>query len=352
MRKLYLIRHARPVPYKDGHVCLSRTDLPLSDIGREQAETLKRWFQDKAITAAYASTLLRAAETANVIADGKIPVIQSEALCEVSVGLWEGLSFSEIKERYPAEYAARGEHIATYPPPGGESFIDAAERMEGAIWQILQKTEGDIAIVAHAGIIRAWYCKVSGTDMNNLFSIPQPYGGITEVRLDDDVLTPIYAGEKLSMLPGKLEQAYFYRLFHTPDEVQAHCRAVADKAIEIAQNCDADVNYDLLRCSALLHDIARTEGKRHPIIGAEAIRKEGYSHLANIIAQHHDLTQNAPSEAEILYLADTTTAGVSPVTIEERFSASREKCKTPEAVAAWEARYSAARRVQQKYLKG
>ena len=352
MRTIYLVRHAQTVKTGDGHVCISRTDVPLSEAGIGQAGELRKWFAGKSVTAVFTSPLSRACDTAKLISGGTVPLSTDERLCEVSVGLWEGLPFSEIKERYSSEYAARGQNISAVPPPGGESFTEAAERMDAAVRDILGKTEGDIVIVSHAGIIRAWYCKASGIDMNSLFSVPQPYGGITVAGFDGDSFAPVCAGEKFSILPCDAEIDCFYSEFNTPDAVKAHCRAVAEKAEQIARNCAEKVDFELLRCAAILHDIARAEGREHPHIAAEALKKAGYTLLAEIIAQHHDLEENAPPEAEILYLADTTTAGTSPVTLEERFAASREKCKTEEAVAAWERRYSAARAVQNKYVKG
>ena len=352
MRTLYLVRHAQPVKFGDGHACVSRTDIPLSDVGFEQAEELRRWFSDKNVACIFTSPLSRACETAKIVSGGSVPLVIDERLSEVSVGLWEGLSFSEIKERYPDEYAARGENIASYPPPEGESFASAAERMDGAVREILAETEGDILLVSHAGIIRAWYCKASGADINDLFSVPQPYGGISAFSVNGDDITPVFAGDKPSMLPGGRDREQFFGAFSTPYEVRAHCVAVAESAERIAKKSGEKVDTELLRCAALLHDIARAEGREHPRIAAEAIKKAGYTRLAEIIAQHHDLEENAPREAEILYLADTTTEGVKSVSIEERFAVSREKCNTPEAIAAWERRYSAAKAVQNKYIRG
>ena len=53
---------------------------------------------------------------------GKIEIIADEALREVSVGRWEGLSFAEIRERWPELYEARGENMSSVAPPGGESL--------------------------------------------------------------------------------------------------------------------------------------------------------------------------------------------------------------------------------------
>ncbi|WP_407394111.1 TIGR00295 family protein [Methanobrevibacter sp.] len=75
---------------------------------------------------------------------------------------------------------------------------------------------------------------------------------------------------------------------NTPENVIAHCKAVCKKAMEIASNFD-NVDKDLIRKGALLHDIGRskTHGITHAIEGVEIAREYGYSQdVLNIIERH------------------------------------------------------------------
>ena len=75
---------------------------------------------------------------------------------------------------------------------------------------------------------------------------------------------------------------------NTPDNVIEHCKAVCAKAMKIAANFD-NVDKDLIRQGALLHDIGRskTHGITHAIEGVEIARKYGYSEdVLNIIERH------------------------------------------------------------------
>lgn len=125
----------------------------------------------------------------------------------------------------------------------------------------------------------------------------------------------------------------------TPENVRAHCAAVANKAAFLAAQTTLILDTRMLRAACLLHDIARTEGKHHAAVGADMVRQAGYPRLADLIAQHHDLLPDACVEAQLLFLADKLIQGTQEVTISERFEAARQKCTTPEAFAAWEARY-------------
>ena len=90
-------------------------------------------------------------KTAELMSGGKIEIITDEALREVSVGRWEGLSFAEIRERWPELYEARGENMSSVAPPGGESFLHASERFDDALKSIMESNDGNIAIISHSG---------------------------------------------------------------------------------------------------------------------------------------------------------------------------------------------------------
>ena len=75
---------------------------------------------------------------------------------------------------------------------------------------------------------------------------------------------------------------------NTPENVIDHCKAVCKKAMKIAANFD-NVDKDLIRKGALLHDIGRskTHGITHAIEGVEIAKKYGYSQdVLNIIERH------------------------------------------------------------------
>lgn len=346
MRRIYFIRHCQ-YTNEDAHRCISRTDFSLNAVGKEQAETLKKWLSAHPVAAIYTSPLKRCAQTAHIMAEGQT-VHTKQNLAEVMVGAWEGLLFSEIKQRWPAEYAARGAHMGTAAPPGGESFAQGAGRLQQALEEILEETAGDILVVTHAGILRGWLCQVSGISPDRVFDFTVPYGSITEVCLEGTAFLPEKIGYKPEVVPGKEEIDYFYRKCGTPMEVQRHCQAVARKVRELSAGLSID--RELLYAAASLHDMCRTEGKEHPGKAAAVLAKAGYNTLARIVAMHHDLPEGEMSEeAELLYLADKLLIGTEPITLEERFRRSREKCKDDAAVTAWQKRYDMARRLAEKY---
>ena len=345
MKKIYIIRHCQPEQDVVSR-CISQTELLLNEAGYEQAYMLEKWFRTHPVQKIYTSPLLRCKETAALLAEKKEITIRPE-LTEVSVGDWEGYTFADIKKKWPEEYEERGKHLGTAAPPGGESFVQAGERLSSVLEQISREEAEQILIVTHAGVIRGWLCTTLGTSPDDIFSFQIPYGSITEISWEENMFKVNRIGYRPWNVPGPSEIDAFFEKCQTPLEIQKHGYAVAKKAMEIA--AQADVDRNLLYAGGVLHDMCRTSGLSHPEEAAKILKKAGYTQLAQIVQQHHDLSEMTTKEGQILYLADKMIMGTKAVTLEERFLSSRRKCKNIEAVTAWKKRYVDAKRLLIKY---
>ena len=349
MRYVYLIRHGEIVLPDTKKRCCSRTEFPLSPRGTEQGRELCAWARTRSIEAVYTSPLGRCRETAALMAGGTMPVHTVNALREVDVGDWEGLTFDEIRERWPEAYAARGNNMSDTAPPGGESFCQAAVRFNDALQDIMSGHGGNIAVVSHSGIIRSWLFRFAGLGGDDMFSIPVPYAGITTLRMDGNTVLDLTPGTRASRVPAAEETEEYYHRCNTPDKVIAHCRAVADKVGEIVEKSGIACDRKLLRAACLLHDMCRADGREHPLSAARVLIMDGYPELAGIISAHHDLPEHPTAEMELLYLGDKLVAGTKTVALKERFSGSYNKCTDYEAKRNWQQRRSAAEEIAKKY---
>lgn len=268
-------------------------------------------------------------------------------LTEVSVGDWEGLTFEEIRKKWPGEYEERGKHPGTVAPPGGESFIQAGMRLEKILKTILANSQGNVLVVTHVGILRGWLCQLLNISSDDVFSMNIPFGSITEVTWDGQMFQVNQFGVKPNRVPGPLEIQALFEKYKTPLEVQQHGYSVAEKAGILAG--EKEVDYALLHIACVLHDFCRPDGSIHPGKAAEILKSGGYPKLAAVVAQHHDLSEDAIPEAELLYLADKLVKGTESITLEERFMVSYKKCKSDDALQAWKKRYDEAKRLMMKY---
>lgn len=349
MRYVYLIRHAEPALPDAERRCYSRTEFPLSTRGKAQAKELRAWAVSHGISAVFTSPISHCRETAALMSGTTLPVYSVDALRGVDVGEWEGLTFDEIRSRWPKMYAARGNKMSEISPPGGESFRRAAARFDGTLREILNISGGSIAVVTHSGAIRGWLFRFASLGEGDIFSIPAPYAGISTLCIDGRTLLSASAGTCARKAPSSLEINEYYCRCGTPPAVIAHCRAVADKADELVSRSRIICNHGLLHAACLLHDMCRTDGKEHPAHAAHILTMDGYPALAGIIARHHDLSPRAPAEAELLYLSDKLVAGTKTVPLEIRFAESYKKCTGSAAVQNWKKRKKDAMDIVRKY---
>lgn len=156
MKKVYLIRHALPAFPNGSKMCLGITDIPLGRQGIEQAKSMAAALPP--VTAVYSSPLRRAIQTAHAIG---LPVQILSGLREIYAGDWDGLTFAEIRQRYPELYAARGLD-KTIPPPGSEDEEAALIRFRADLEQAAAEAPGDFAVVAHGGIIAKYLQSLTG----------------------------------------------------------------------------------------------------------------------------------------------------------------------------------------------
>ncbi len=336
-RTVWLIRHAMPTIPPGERWCIGgRTDIPLGPLGRLQAALLPFAPELRGVEKVYCSALARARQTAEALCSE--PTVAA-GLEEQDMGEWDGLSFAEIKERFPALYAARERDLSLLPA-GAESESEVRARMEAALRRCLAGGGGDIAAVSHKGAIASLIGRREGLDYTALtalrFEGERPVSfeilGPPRPTLTDEVCAALLAASGAD------------------EALVAHGRAVAALADEIGdalREKGARSDAKALHAAALLHDLARGE-KDHAALGASRLSALGYPQIAQIAGQHHDLESTELDEAAVLYIADKAVRGTRRVSIDERFAASGEKCTTPEARAAHARRYETAKRIRRE----
>ena len=157
MKKVYLIRHGLPDFPGGKRMCIGTTDIPMGEAGLAQAAQMAKKLP--AVTAVFSSPLTRAVQTAQAIG---LPVTVLPGLREMHAGEWDGLTFDEIRQRYPELYAARASDL-TIPLPGAEDHEEGLHRFAAAMEKAANLAPGDFAVVAHGGIISQFLQHITGT---------------------------------------------------------------------------------------------------------------------------------------------------------------------------------------------
>jgi probable phosphoglycerate mutase len=149
-----LLRHGQ-TPMSMQKRYAGRTDAPLTDTGVQQAAAAAKRLAQAGIGAIVSSPLQRTVRTAEeVSAATGVPVVTDDGFRETDFGAWEGLTFAEVRERWPSEMTA---WLAdpSVAPPGGESFAQVSERVTAALHGVLaERADRTVLIVSHVTPIK------------------------------------------------------------------------------------------------------------------------------------------------------------------------------------------------------
>lgn len=145
-------------------------------MGCAQALAARDQLMDVILSAIYSSDLLRARQTAELIAESLgLTVTLEPRLREMNLGAWEGMFSDEIEAQYPQELAERARNPFQARAPQGESPFEVAERVIAAVEDIVQKHDGEsVLIVAHGIPLAAIICRTQG------FPVDEVYGHVPE----------------------------------------------------------------------------------------------------------------------------------------------------------------------------
>lgn len=183
MSGVWLVRHGALPPNPERRMVGAR-DIPLSDAGREQIRLLARQFMpgiSGELGAVICSDLDRCRETAAILLEAlprvRPPLHVEPGLREINLGLWQGMTRGEIEGAWPGAYAARGQDMAHFRPPRGESFMQAQRRALAAVARWRWRYPGaTLLMVSHAGILGSLLAHYLALPLGEVLRIPQYYG--------------------------------------------------------------------------------------------------------------------------------------------------------------------------------
>jgi len=203
--RILAIRHGETDWNVDGRI-QGQLDIPLNATGQWQVHRLALAVADEGIDAVYSSDLLRAFETAQSVARGcGQPIVTDVGLRERGFGIFEGLSYAEINQRWPEQAERWRKRDPDFGAEGGETLRDFSTRSLATVERLAALHPGQtIAVVSHGGVMdclyraaarvaldapRSW--QLGNAAINRLLYTPQGFTliGWSDVHhLDDDVL--------------------------------------------------------------------------------------------------------------------------------------------------------------------
>ncbi|MFD3700273.1 bifunctional RNase H/acid phosphatase [Streptomyces sp. NPDC058646] len=148
------------------------SDPELSEAGRRQAAAVAGALAARGtVQAVISSPLRRCRETAQAVADRLgLQVTVEEGLREVDFGAWEGLTFAEVRERFPDDLQTWLDSPRAAPTGGGESFTAATRRISATRDRLLAAHAGrTVLLVTHVTPVKILVRLALGAPPESLF---------------------------------------------------------------------------------------------------------------------------------------------------------------------------------------
>lgn len=173
--KLYLVRHTQ-VDMPKG-ICYGHADVGLAETFPQELAAIKQRLNGIRFAKAYSSPLKRCVTLARELSDD---FTVDNRIKEFNFGEWERVAWNDI---YEQEHGKKWfDDYVNVVCPNGESFAMMLARVRNFIEE-LPRTDENILIVTHAGIIRAFLMVLRNFTVNQAFDTPVAYGEVMTIQL-------------------------------------------------------------------------------------------------------------------------------------------------------------------------
>jgi len=170
MAQFLVVQTGKTVWEQEGRLD-SLAGSPLSEEGREAAGNIAEAMKVFSPTLAFASEGQAEVEMVKLIADaGSLKVHCENGLGEIDYGIWQGLKTEEIKRRQPRLQKQWMEAPSGVRPPGGESLVEAQDRVWQTVFTLLKKHKDEVAVLIMRPVILGLFrCRVFGAEIDEIW---------------------------------------------------------------------------------------------------------------------------------------------------------------------------------------
>lgn len=203
--RLIIVRHGESEWNRIGRY-QGQQDAPLSELGALQAEALAGRLQREPLDAIFASTLQRAARTAQAIArhHPSVPFSYEPALLEICHGDWEGLMAEDVIERYGAGLLEWRSHPTRAQMPNGESFSNILKRVLDFKDRLCAEfANRNVLISTHDVVVKILVADALGMNMDRINRIWVTNASISVIEYGDELPYLVSLSEACHL--GRLE---------------------------------------------------------------------------------------------------------------------------------------------------
>ena len=171
--RLVIVRHAQSES-NQAKFFAAATNVNITELGRKQAQKTAEFLADYTFDRAYSSPMVRVLQTAAPIVAGRELALEREPdLREINGGMWEGMPYSELEEKYPHDRELWYHHFGDCVCTGGESVSEIDWRVRRVFSKIIEENRGKTVLVAtHATPIRLITNHFMGQSLRQIDNLP------------------------------------------------------------------------------------------------------------------------------------------------------------------------------------
>ena len=187
--KIYLTRHGETEWNKMGKL-QGWKNSNLTEKGIEDANNLKDLISDVPFDLVYTSDLVRAVSTTEILTSDrdKPKIVITERLRELSLGIWEGMTYDDTKLNYPNEYHDYIYNPQLYKPEIGEDYSDLMSRVNSVLDEIINSDAENVLIVTHGVTLMAIINAINNTPIENFWNEDVVHGAsLTIINYNNNV---------------------------------------------------------------------------------------------------------------------------------------------------------------------
>ena len=200
-----MVRHGETAWNAEGRV-QGQLDIPLNDVGRAQARATAAVLAEHDFTAIYCSDLMRVRQTAEPAAKKlALPVLYMAELRERHYGMFETLTYVEVREKFPAQYARFRDKDPDFDFEGGETLRGFNERSLKAVRDLIARHQGEqILVFTHGGVLEMVYRHARAVGLSSQRDFEIPNAAINWIEVTPDQWT-VWSWAEVAHLEAALD---------------------------------------------------------------------------------------------------------------------------------------------------
>jgi probable phosphoglycerate mutase len=180
--RIFLVRHGQTDWNRIGRF-QGRSDVPLNEEGRRQAQALASALKDESFSAIYSSPLIRVVETACQIQafHPNVSLSEEAGLIEMDLGDFEGMEAKIWAADYPDFLTKWRKFPSSLKMPGGESLKEVQARAIKTLERIMKRhpAESNLLICSHNFVIRSILCHALNMELDRFRELKQATAAIS-----------------------------------------------------------------------------------------------------------------------------------------------------------------------------